>query len=150
MAVRSGDDRQVCLRLLQRLASARRAIIGIYFPPIPWPMTSLHCRRCSSQHGRSELCSRWRGLLHPPHSLGQPLASQTMTILRMLEKKRAGGGGGISSTTQDNQKYASWAHHLFCLISVWQKSPGWQMRWPSGPDANKTRPHWGIFLHIKP
>ena len=39
MAVRSGDDRQVCLRLLQRLASARRAIIGIYFPPIPWPMT---------------------------------------------------------------------------------------------------------------
>ncbi len=40
MAVRSGDDRQVCLRLLQRLASARRAIIGIYFPPIPWPMTS--------------------------------------------------------------------------------------------------------------
>ena len=40
MAVRSDDDRQVCLRLLQRLASARRAIIGIYFPPIPWPMTS--------------------------------------------------------------------------------------------------------------
>ena len=39
MAVRSGDDGQVCLRLLQRLASARRAIIGIYFPPIPWPMT---------------------------------------------------------------------------------------------------------------
>ncbi len=39
MAVRSGDDRQVCHRLLQRLASARRAIIGIYFPPIPWPMT---------------------------------------------------------------------------------------------------------------
>ena len=40
MAVRSGDDRQVCLRLLQRLASARRAIIGIYFLPIPWPMTT--------------------------------------------------------------------------------------------------------------
>ncbi len=39
MAVRSGDDRQVCHRLLQRLALARRAIIGIYFPPIPWPMT---------------------------------------------------------------------------------------------------------------
>jgi len=39
--VRSGDDRQVCLRLLQRLASARRAIIGIYFPPIPWPMTDM-------------------------------------------------------------------------------------------------------------
>ena len=38
MAVRSGDDRQVCHRLLQRLALARRAIIGIYFPPIPWPM----------------------------------------------------------------------------------------------------------------
>jgi len=38
MAVRSGDDRQVC-RWLQRLALARRAIIGIYFPPIPWPMT---------------------------------------------------------------------------------------------------------------
>ncbi len=41
MAVRSGDDGHVCLRLLQRLASARRAIIGIYFPPIPWPMTSM-------------------------------------------------------------------------------------------------------------
>ena len=39
MAVRSGDDRQVCHRLLQCLALARRAIIGIYFPPIPWPMT---------------------------------------------------------------------------------------------------------------
>jgi len=37
--VRSGDDRQVCHRLLQRLALARRAIIGIYFLPIPWPMT---------------------------------------------------------------------------------------------------------------
>ncbi len=37
--MRSGDDRQVCHRLLQRLALARRAIIGIYFPPIPWPMT---------------------------------------------------------------------------------------------------------------
>ena len=42
MAVRSGDDRQVCHRLLQRLALARRAIIGIYFPPIPWPMTVFH------------------------------------------------------------------------------------------------------------
>jgi len=37
--VRSGDDRQVCHRLLQHLALARCAIIGIYFPPIPWPMT---------------------------------------------------------------------------------------------------------------
>ena len=39
MAVRSGDDRQVCHRLLQRLALARRAITGMSFPPIPWPMT---------------------------------------------------------------------------------------------------------------
>jgi len=39
VAVRSGDDRQVRHRLLQRLALARRAIIGICFPPIPWPMT---------------------------------------------------------------------------------------------------------------
>jgi len=37
--VRSGDDRQVCHRLLQRLALATRAITGIYFPSIPWPMT---------------------------------------------------------------------------------------------------------------
>jgi len=37
--MRLGDDRQVCHCLLQRLALARRAIIGIYFPPIPWPMT---------------------------------------------------------------------------------------------------------------
>jgi hypothetical protein len=22
------------------------------------------------------------------------------------------------------------------------------MRWPAGPDANETRPHLGIFLHI--
>jgi len=47
MAVRSGDDRQVCLRLLQRLALARRAIIGIYFPPIPWPMTQWSVPRIS-------------------------------------------------------------------------------------------------------
>ena len=39
MAVRSGDVRRVCHRLLQRLALARRAIIGISFPTIPWPMT---------------------------------------------------------------------------------------------------------------
>jgi len=37
--MRSGDDRQVCHRLLQCLALARRAIIGMSFPPIPWPMT---------------------------------------------------------------------------------------------------------------
>ena len=23
------------------------------------------------------------------------------------------------------------------------------MRWPSGPNANKTRPHFGSFLHIR-
>ena len=39
MAVRSGVVRRVCHRLLQRLAPARRAIIGISFPTIPWPMT---------------------------------------------------------------------------------------------------------------
>jgi hypothetical protein len=39
VAVRSGDDRQVCHRLLQRLALARHAIIRISFPTIPWPMT---------------------------------------------------------------------------------------------------------------
>ena len=39
VAVRSGDVRRVCHRLLQRLASARRAIIGISLPTIPWPMT---------------------------------------------------------------------------------------------------------------
>jgi len=38
-AARSGDDRQARHRLLQRLALARRAIIGMSFPPIPWPMT---------------------------------------------------------------------------------------------------------------
>ena len=40
VAVRSGDDRQVRHRLLQRLALARHAILaGITIPPIPWPMT---------------------------------------------------------------------------------------------------------------
>ncbi len=38
-AVRSGDDRQARHCLLQRLALARRAIVGISFPTIPWPMT---------------------------------------------------------------------------------------------------------------
>ena len=38
-AARSGDDRQARHRLLQHLALARRAIIGIFFPPITWPMT---------------------------------------------------------------------------------------------------------------
>ncbi len=42
MAIRSGDDRQVCHRLLQHLALARRAILaGITIPPIPWPMTAI-------------------------------------------------------------------------------------------------------------
>ncbi len=40
-AARSGDDRQAHHRLLQRLALARCAIIGISIPPIPWPMTGL-------------------------------------------------------------------------------------------------------------
>ena len=39
VAVKSGDDRQVCHRLLQRLALARRAIIRMSFPTIPLPMT---------------------------------------------------------------------------------------------------------------
>ena len=39
-AARSGDGRQAHHRLLQCLALARRAIIGISFPPIPWPMTA--------------------------------------------------------------------------------------------------------------
>ncbi len=34
-----GDDRQARHRLLQRLALARCAIIGISFPPTPWPVT---------------------------------------------------------------------------------------------------------------
>ncbi len=38
-AVRSGDDRQARHRLLQHLSLARRTIIGISFPPVPWPMT---------------------------------------------------------------------------------------------------------------
>jgi hypothetical protein len=38
-AARSGDDRQARHRLLQRLALARRVIIGISFPTISWPMT---------------------------------------------------------------------------------------------------------------
>ena len=39
--MRSGDDRQVCHHLLQRLTLVRRAIIKTYFPPISWPMTHL-------------------------------------------------------------------------------------------------------------
>ena len=52
--MRSGDDRQVCHCLLQHLALARRAIIGISFPPIPWPMTwsfiECKCFGCSLPH----------------------------------------------------------------------------------------------------
>ena len=38
-AARLGDDKQACHCLLQRLALARCAIIGISFPPIPWTVT---------------------------------------------------------------------------------------------------------------
>ena len=38
-AARSGDGRQARQCLLQHLALARCTIIGISFPPIPWPMT---------------------------------------------------------------------------------------------------------------
>ncbi len=73
---------------------------------------SLRCRRCSSRYGRSELCSRQRGRSCPPRSLGQPLASQTMT--RTIGQKKRGGGMGISSTTHDKQKNATWARHFLC------------------------------------
>ena len=53
MAVRLGDDRQVCLRLLQPLASARRAIIGVYFPPIPWPMTEVEVKKVTLSHAEA-------------------------------------------------------------------------------------------------
>jgi len=64
MAVRSGDDRQVCLRLLQRHASARRAIIGIYFPPIPWPMASGGGRwwRIMLEHWQEDIAELLDGL----------------------------------------------------------------------------------------
>ena len=41
--------------------------------------------------------------------------------------------------------YANFPH--FCMRVKW---PVWQMRWASGPDANETRPHLGLFLHTKP
>jgi len=60
-----------------------------------------------------------------------------------LAKEEMGGGGGVAggilSATHD-------AGH-FCMTG---KRPGWRMRWPSGPNANKTRPHAVLFLHIKP
>ena len=31
-----------------------------------------------------------------------------------------------------------------------RKRPAWQMRWPSGPNSNENRPHFGSFLHIRP
>ena len=39
--MRSGDDRQVCHRLLQRscILASRAIISGKLIPPIPWPMT---------------------------------------------------------------------------------------------------------------
>ena len=64
--MRSGDDRQVCHRLLQRLALARRAIIGICFPPIPWPMTVisppmiLQSDNGSEFHGAAMNDRQWR------------------------------------------------------------------------------------------
>ena len=47
-------------------------------------------RQRTPRGGRQWTHRRQRGR---PHSLGRPLASQTMTILRMIEKKREGGGG---------------------------------------------------------
>ena len=60
VAVRSGDDRQVRHRLLQRLALARRAIIRISFPTIPWPMTNVRIVRIDG----------WREqlIIHQTHS----------------------------------------------------------------------------------
>jgi len=52
MAVRSGDDRQVC-----------HAIIGIYFPPIPWPMTLV---ATDLTKGGSASWAVTMGLLHTP------------------------------------------------------------------------------------
>ena len=42
-----------------------------------------------------------------------------------------------------------WARHFSCSLQNDRKMPSWRLRWPSGPSANKTRPHLGLFLHIR-
>jgi hypothetical protein len=39
---------------------------------------------------------------------------------------------------------------IFLAHSEDRKKTWRRMRWPSAPDANKTRPHLGLFLHIRP
>ena len=111
---------------------------------------SLRCRRCSLRHGSSELCSRRCGRLRPPLSSVRPLALQTMTILRIIEKKKEDGMGGYRAQHMIISKKLIGLAIFLPHFRMTGKRPGWRMRWPSGPNANKTRHHLGLFLHIKP
>ena len=67
-------------------------------------------------------------------------------VLRMIgQKKRVGDGWRKMSTAK--KLVGTIIHVHFCMTG---KQSEWQMRWPSGPNVNKTRPHSGLFLHIKP
>ncbi len=42
--------------------------------------------------------------------------------------------------------------HILC-VARWNtllNEREMNLRWPSGPGANETRPHLGLFLHIRP
>jgi hypothetical protein len=69
------------------------------------------------------------------------------------EYKRRGEGGGRFDrrgeiTTHDVTTFPGRAT-FHAHYKMTGKCPLGRLRWPSGPSANKTRPHLGLFLHIR-
>ena len=112
MAARSGDDRQVCHRLLQRLALARRAIIGMSFPMIPWPMTppcsccSMLIWVCSQRSNSIEISSRLSRAVAQRHGGSAAAAAE-----RRQRRQRWGSGGA-------HQPSAHRGYHRHCAAAV--------------------------------
>ncbi len=90
----------------------------------------------------------------PPSSGLTHLTMAALTAQTDPWKRREGGGGQWwrSSTTHHMNWHKKLHNVPYCMnMSEWQeKQQERQLRWASGPEATETRPHLGLFLHIRP
>ena len=76
------------------------------------------------------------------------VAARQHTCARTIEGGRWQGQGGNRQEDFNTNYYQR--SSIFAHIRMTLKRPVQWKRWPSGPDAHKTRPHLGLFLHTKP
>ncbi len=95
----------------------------------------------------------WRGWWHcrrialPPDNNNRDLPFPLFFFQRIREGV---SGEERSSTTHDSTQKSAWACHIFPHVWMTKKQPERWMRWASVPTSIKTRPHMGLFLHIRP